>query len=69
MLLAVNWRETEEEREHGSFGDIKQLCPQVWNRMETEANLKKNFFLYFLLSKIVFLGEKRLGLPNMWPWD
>ena len=38
MLPAVNWREKEEEREYGDFGDIKQLCPEVWNKMETEAN-------------------------------
>lgn len=72
MLLAVNWREKEEEREHGNFGDIRQLCPEVWNKIETEGNLKKKlslFFLYFVLPKIVFLGEKRLSLPNMWPWD
>lgn len=38
MLLAVNWREKEEEGEHGNFGDIKQLCPEVWNKIETEGN-------------------------------
>ena len=38
MLLAVNWRGKQEKREHGSFGDIKQLCPEVWNKIETEGN-------------------------------
>ena len=38
MLLAVNWREKEEEGEHGNFGDIKQFRPEVWNKIETEGN-------------------------------